>query len=92
MGNLALSQHAIIRMAQRGIDMSDIDLIMAIGSEVDDGVFVRRKDVEALEHGARSLLRQLKRVRSKRLVLAQDCLVTAYHASRPEEHRLLWRN
>ena len=38
MTELALTDHAAVRMAQRGIAPSDVDLIMAIGSEVEDGV------------------------------------------------------
>src|SRR5205823_4902519 len=34
------TQHAVQRLAQRGFHASDVDLIMAIGSEVRDGFLV----------------------------------------------------
>ena len=87
--DLALTDHAMVRMAQRGILPSDIDLIMAIGTEVDDGVFVRRKDVQVLERAFRCILKQAKKVEGKRLVVTNGCLVTAFHASPREQYRLM---
>lgn len=89
MSDVSLSQHALVRMAQRGIEMADLDLIMAIGSEVDDGVLVRKKDVKVMERAARALLQRLKKIEGKRFVMSGGCVVTAYHASSREEHRLL---
>lgn len=89
MTSLALTNHAAVRMAQRGLLPSDVDLIMAIGSEVEDGVFVRRKDVQVFERSVRGLLKRVKKIEGKRLVVTDGCLVTAFHASPREQHRLL---
>ena len=89
MSDLALTSHAIMRMAQRGIDHIDLDLIIAIGSEVDDGLLVKRKDVAESELFLRGLLKRLKKIEGKRIVVADGCLVTAFHATDREQRRLM---
>lgn len=37
MSALTLTQHAIVRMSQRGIRPNDLDLIESIGTEVEGG-------------------------------------------------------
>lgn len=91
MSDLALTHHAVVRMAQRGILPIDVDLILAIGSEVEDGFLVRRKDVKIVERDVRDFLKRLKKVEGKRLVVTDGCLVTAFHASPREQHRLTRR-
>lgn len=49
MNDLSLTTHAVTRMAQRAILPSDLDIILAFGSEVEDGILVREKDVECAE-------------------------------------------
>ena len=45
MNALHLTRHAILRMAQRGIGLDDIELVESIGTEVERGsYFLRRKD------------------------------------------------
>ena len=84
-----ITTHALTRMAQRGIHSDDLDLILAIGTEVDDGVLVRRKDVARIEREVKDLLKRLRRVEGKRVVVADGYLVTAFHASAREQSRLL---
>ncbi|MCC5610765.1 DUF4258 domain-containing protein [Nostoc sp. CHAB 5834] len=89
MTDLALTSHAVMRMAQRGIEYNDLDLIIAIGSEVDDGLLVRKKDVQAVELILRDFLKRLKKIEGKRIVVADGCLVTAFHATDREQRRLM---
>lgn len=89
MSDLDFTDHAVVRMAQRGLLLSDVELIMTVGSEVEDGVFVRRKDVQAFERAVRNIMRRLKKVEGKRLVVTNGCLVTPFHASLQEQHRLM---
>lgn len=86
---LSISTHAFTRMAQRGIQPDDVDLILALGTEVDDGVLVRRKDVAVIEREMKALLKRLRRIEGKRLVVANGLLVTAFHATEREQSRLL---
>ena len=91
MNNLALTNHAVLRLSQRGFVPSDLDLIMAIGSEVEDGFLVLKKDIQAVEQTLRALLKKLKKVEGKRLVVVDGSLVTAFHASDREQCRLTRR-
>ncbi|MBX7497229.1 DUF4258 domain-containing protein [Qipengyuania sp. 6B39] len=89
MAALALTSHAITRMAQRGIHPDDLDLILAIGTEVGDGILVRKKDVALVERQLKAFLKRLRRIEGKRLVVAEGYLVTAYHARDRQQSRLL---
>src|SRR5487761_1547695 len=92
MGGLTLTRHAMLRMAQRGIRADDIELITTIGIEVEGGFFVRRKDVQSFERQLRRLSEQARRLQGKRIVLANDAVVSAYHARQGKERRLLRRS
>ena len=88
MNDLSLTTHAITRMAQRAILPSDLEIILAFGSDVEDGILVREKDVECAERALRNLLKRVQKMKGKRIVLAEGLLVTAYHATDREQHRL----
>jgi len=76
-------------MAQRAIRIRDAELIALIGTEVEDGYLVREKDYQQVERTLKELLIRSRRVVGKRLVVADGSIVTAYHASRNQRHRLL---
>lgn len=84
-----LTKHALARMAQRAISSADIDLIMLIGTEVEDGYLVRGKDRQAAERQLKQLLDQVRRLEGKRAVVADSRVVTAYHACPAKERNLL---
>jgi hypothetical protein len=86
---LHLTNHALERMAQRGIRMSDLDLILELGSEVDDGYLVRDKDCRELEAVLKQFLNRVRRLKGKRVVVADGCVVTTFHARKGEQRRLL---
>jgi hypothetical protein len=89
---LHLTDHALERMAQRGIRMSDLDLILEIGCEVDDGYLVRDKDCRELETILKQFLNRVRRLKGKRVVVEDGCVVTTFHARRGELKRLLRNN
>jgi hypothetical protein len=89
MSAVHLTQHAMLRMSQRGIRLDDLQLIEAIGTEVDGGYLLRQKDFQTLERELKTLRDQARRLVGKRVVQAGDAVVTAYHASRADERRLL---
>jgi hypothetical protein len=91
MTDLTVTDHALVRMAQRGIPPSDVDLIVALGSEVEDGILVCKKDLQSLERTVRHILKRLKRIEGKRLVVTNGHLITAFHASPRECRRLIHR-
>jgi hypothetical protein len=89
MNALTLTGHATVRMAQRGIEIKDSELIAMIGSEVHDGYYVREKDYQEVERILKQLLQRCRRVRGKRLVVTNGQIITAYHACDRHERRLL---
>jgi hypothetical protein len=86
-----LTRHALIRMAQRGFQADDSDLIKLFGTPVEDGFLVLSKDCQAVERELKRLQDRIRRLSGKRLVVAGDRVVTAYHARPAKERRLLRR-
>ncbi len=92
MTNLQMTLHACQRMSQRGLNASDVDLIMELGCDVPDGVLVTRKDCEEFERRARAAIARIRRLEGKRVVVSDGRLVTAYHATASEQNRLMKRD
>lgn len=90
MNSSCLTQHAILRMAQRGIRLDDLELINAFGTEVESGTILLRKDAQAVERYAKKLIAQVRRNIGMRMVCDVDTVITAYRANRGKERRLLW--
>jgi hypothetical protein len=84
-----LTLHAVARMGQRAIRKDDLDLIMLIGTEVEDGYIVLNRDCQAAEQELKCLLDRVRRLGGKRLVVASGRIVTAYHAGRATGQRLV---
>ena len=86
-----LTHHAIVRMSQRGIRFDDLELAEFIGTEVEAGCLVRRKDAQAIVRELKKLIDQIERLPGKRIVDGSGTVITAYHAIRSKERRLLRR-
>jgi hypothetical protein len=79
-------------MSQRAIRISDIELAELIGTEVEGGPLVREKDFQDFERRVKKLVDQARRLIGKRVVRGEGgVLVTAYHAGRHKQRRLLHR-
>jgi hypothetical protein len=89
MNALVPTGHGAVRMAQRGFNMDDAELIAMVGTEVEDGYLLRHADYQEIEHALKKFLERLRRIRGKRLVIATGRIVTAYHATRSHQRRLL---
>jgi hypothetical protein len=70
------------------MSLSDVELIIMIGSEVADGFVVLEKDYSEIERELKQTMNRIRRLRGKRVVLAGDCLITAFHANQREGKRL----
>jgi len=92
MNAINLTHHAVLRMQQRGISEADLSLIMELGTETETGFLLRRKDVEKIEHDMKRLVSRLHRLVGKRVVAEGDTVVTAYHATKNDQKRLLQRH
>jgi hypothetical protein len=84
-----LTRHAVTRMAQRAIGGDDLELIVWVGTEIKDGYLMREKDCQSAQRLLRQLIHRIRRLQGKRLVVAGNRIVTAYHASAETERRLL---
>jgi len=92
MSTLEITRHAQARMAQRGINESDIDLMMLLATEVDDGLVIRKRDCESAVRELKRLSLRIERLAGKRLVYVDGRLITAYCASPTKSKRLLRRS
>lgn len=89
--NLDLTSHGRARMAQRAILPEDVELVVALGVEVADGYLMTEKACRARQHELRRQIAHLDRLAGKRVILAGDRVVTAYHATRKRARRLIRR-
>jgi hypothetical protein len=86
---LTITEHAALRMSQRGFMPKDVELILLIGTEIDDGYLVREKDYQEAEHALKRLLQSFRRLVGKRLVVKNGQVVTAFHPLKRYERDLL---
>jgi len=89
MSMLTITEHAAVRMSQRGIMPRDAELIVLIGTEVVDGYLVREKDYQDAEHALKRLLQSFRRLVGKRLVVKSGQIVTVYRPLKRYERDLL---
>ena len=83
------SNHAAVRMAQRGFDNDDLAIIQMIGIEVEGGYFVREKDCQELERRSKQMLARVRKLAGTRVVIADNQIITAYHTEKAKERSLL---
>lgn len=91
MSDATLTSHALVRMAQRAISGDDLDLVRTFGTEVEGGYLLRAKDCQAIEHAVKRFVDRVRRLSGERVVVAGGRVVTAYHARRSKQCRLLRR-
>ncbi len=88
--NHTLSRHAEARAQQRGIRESDIPLIIATGTPVDnDSVFLLARDVDREIQRRKREICALERLRGCRVIIAGEMVVTIYRPSSKREKKLL---
>jgi len=85
-----ISNHARRRLQQRGMTGSDLDLILSHGTETRDGYLLRDQDAKRVEAKLRKQIEQILRLAGRFIVVDGETLVTAYHASRKKQKRILW--
>lgn len=87
-----LTPHAAMRMAQRGLSMSDVELITEFGTDVGDGrYFLREKDWQERERQLKQLIERGRRLVNRMAVTSDGRVITAYCVRRAKERRLLRR-
>ena len=73
-------------MSQRGIRRSDLDILLAHGTEVSPDRFrLRKRDAAQLIRNLKEQIARLERLTDKEIVVADGWLITAYHRTRPSK-------
>lgn len=86
---LTVTHHAEVRSKQRGIRPKDVDLILAHGTECEDGVLLTDADVlRAVEQRKREI-QHLERLRGAAVVHSGGKVLTVYRARRGRARHML---
>jgi hypothetical protein len=83
-----LTKHAIARLRQRGYRESDLELVIRFGTEVADGVTLRRRDADRRIGEIKRQLSDLERLKGTHVVLQDDVVVTTYRVSKHNRRKL----
>jgi len=84
--------HALMRLAQRGLSLSDVELITEFGADVGDGrYYLRAKDWQEAERQLKRFIDRGRRLVGRLAVTGDGFLITAYCVRRAKERRLLRR-
>jgi hypothetical protein len=62
-----------------------------LGTEVEDGFLVLRRDCQQAENALKQLLKKIWRLEGKRLILAESKVVTTYRTQRKQNRQILRR-
>jgi len=90
MSALALSSHAEARMRQRGLRLSDLELILRCASEIGGDIyFLSRKDAAREIRRRKYEIQALERLQGQKMVVAGDTVVTCYRSRRRDQKRML---
>ena len=88
-GQLRRTRHVQERAQQRGFKDSDLDLIARFGTATEDGVLLRRRDVDQARTVLRGLLRDIERLEGAAVIIQDDVIVSAYRPGRRKTRRML---
>ena len=90
MNTATMTPHAVIRMAQRGYNGDEIDVVMRFGTAVEGGYVFLEKDARVIERDLKRCAETVRRLRGTRVVVGENAVVTTYRA-RPRKMRRLMR-
>lgn len=90
--DLLYSRHAETRMGQRGIRRRDIPLVLALGTQVEDGTWILlRRDVAREIDIRKREIRELERLKNCKVVTLGGHVITAYPSRLADQKRTLRR-
>ena len=75
---MQLTTHAQMRMQQGAVRDLDLDLFLKFGTEFDDGLILRNKDVAEATSSMREAIRRLEKLCGKAIILKGDTVLTTY--------------
>ena len=92
MTNITYSQHAETRMQQRGIRKTDIPVILAYGTQIDDETyFMRKRDANREIETRKREIQMLCRLANRKVVIRNGRVITAYPSCPADQKRTLRR-
>lgn len=86
---LAKTRHVTERAQQRGFREGDLELIAQLGTATEDGVVLRRRDVDQVRTVVRRLLSDLERLEGSALIVQDDAIVSVYRPDAKKLKRML---
>lgn len=89
MSTLNLTKHSSMRFAQRSINPKDMPLLLRIGSETHEGFMVLERDYQGFERDMKRLIQRVRQLVGKRIVTANNAIVTGYHCSKRKEKTVM---
>lgn len=88
MTSLAITRHAQARMSQRGIRETDVDFLLAHGTDMGaDRIMLTKRDAAKAIRDLKKRIAHIERLTGKVIVVAEGCLVTAYHEAKRTRRR-----
>jgi len=87
--DVRLTRHARCRVRQRGMRENDASFVVRHGTEAGNGYIFTQKDEEEIVRQAKSLMQTARRLRGKYIVCDGGDVITAFHATDRQQHRLL---
>ncbi len=92
MTDIIYTRHAKTRMQQRGIRKSDIPIILACGTQVDDETyFMSKRDATREIETRKREIQTLSRLANRKVVIRDGRVITAYPSSPNDQKRTLRR-
>ena len=86
---LRRTRHVEERAQQRGFQSGDLDLVAQLGTPTEDGVVLRRRDVDQVRTVLRRLLADLERLEGSAVIVQDDAIVSVYRPERKQMKRML---
>ena len=81
---LTITRHGETRMSQRGIRETDLDVLLAHGTEIGRGrIMLKKRDAARVIRDLKKQITNIERLTDKVLVVADGHLITAYHQASP---------
>ena len=92
MTDIIYTRHAKTRMQQRGIRKTDIPIILACGTQVDDETyFMRNRDANREIEIRKREIQTLSRLANRKVVIRNGRVITAYPSNSADQKRTLRR-
>lgn len=82
----SITQHAEMRMNQRGIRKEDLGLLLATADQVASDAYLMTNEIADEEIARRKKeIQQFERLRGKKLIVEGGIIITSYHAIRRDQ-------